>query len=391
MMILSFGKAFCLVSGIRLLLDMRRDTLVSWHTVLALTCIATAVVVHVQINSLERDFVRHRYARIYSGKDLYKQLEEHSYVLYLRSFGRDQELSRPEPVPSIGMWLLELVGLSPMDTNRTWEHRIVSPFRTVGKLVAVGQPGEDLPPTGASRFYLPRDNWQSQVSMAIRHCRMVVMAAALGPQEKAAGTLWEYAEVRRLLQPNQFALLIMSDEKGYERFVSQTSTYSIRHPSHVSAKHPSLPSHETMRIAALRRPARSRGKARALGILTFDPDWEPRFTPLTGTSKLPGGLVTTQWSFSAALRNFLIELETRLPGTARWNNAENLASPEIRLLFWGVSVLIMLGYQYSWFSDYGWKDWIIFAMAFLPFTGMALKRRELRNLDRAENITVTPS
>lgn len=44
-------------------------------------------------------------------------------------------------------------------------------FRSLGRVIAVGQPGEHLPQIGAERGYLPLDDWKDTVSNLIQGTR----------------------------------------------------------------------------------------------------------------------------------------------------------------------------------------------------------------------------
>jgi len=53
-------------------------------------------------------------------------------------------------------------------------------------VIAIGRPGEKLPPAGAAREYVPDGEWQARVGELIAECRYVCVVA--GTSE---GLLWE--------------------------------------------------------------------------------------------------------------------------------------------------------------------------------------------------------
>lgn len=57
----------------------------------------------------------------------------------------------------------------------TLEEAIETVLAEWGPVVAIGRPGEALPPAGAAREYLPSDAWQERVCELIREVRFVVV------------------------------------------------------------------------------------------------------------------------------------------------------------------------------------------------------------------------
>jgi hypothetical protein len=86
-------------------------------------------------------------------------------------------------------------------------------FHEFRPLIAMGQPGELLlGGSGASRTYLPLDDWQDTVQELIDNARLVISGA--GPE---SGTVWEYVEVLRRREPSRLILLVTNLE-DYQRF-----------------------------------------------------------------------------------------------------------------------------------------------------------------------------
>ncbi|WP_198659228.1 hypothetical protein [Nocardiopsis sp. FIRDI 009] len=147
---------------------------------------------------------RHRARTITS----FEQLAGVRYVLYLRSFALDTQMARPTPqAPGF------LMG-SPFEVpGRTQEEFLIRQVSHLGRVIAVGQPGERLPLLGAQRGYLPLDDWQDTVSALIQGAHVVVMSAAQGP-----GTVWEFTETLRTLSPIRLVLLVNCTTEEYDTF-----------------------------------------------------------------------------------------------------------------------------------------------------------------------------
>ncbi|MBO0816785.1 MAG: glycerophosphoryl diester phosphodiesterase membrane domain-containing protein [Actinobacteria bacterium] len=200
------------------------------------------------------------------------------YVLYLRPFSHDKEMAAlPTQFPggTAGNAVFFLPGL-------TQEESLVRRFGTIGRVIAIGRPGEDLPLPGATRGYLPRDDWQDVVSGLIRGAHVVALAAGTG-----RGTVWEFTEAVRLLDLRRLVLLVYCDPAMYDEFREAVrATYDERRsPAGAWPPLPELPD-----FPPLSRPRRSRprilmrgGKKRVTwdfplkGIVVFDKDRKPAF------------------------------------------------------------------------------------------------------------------
>ena len=62
-------------------------------------------------------------------------------------------------------------------------------------MIAVGQPGEIVPPLGAGRLWLKGDHWQEGVEDLLRECQRVVMI--MGACGAGEGLAWEAERVLR--------------------------------------------------------------------------------------------------------------------------------------------------------------------------------------------------
>jgi hypothetical protein len=140
--------------------------------------------------------------------------EEGSYVLYLRTFEDDTRRSSFDDFqvtgPDSGLYMLAASG-------KTEEEKFVRAFKRIGKTIAVGAPGERLPFVGATRTYLPHDDWKDSISEAMRQARLVVLVLGRG-----AGTIWELEEALSILAPERLLLLVpmcANEYEDYRRYV----------------------------------------------------------------------------------------------------------------------------------------------------------------------------
>ncbi|MEN3536733.1 hypothetical protein AAH991_16585 [Microbispora sp. ZYX-F-249] len=207
---------------------------------------------------------RHRHRVIPS----FDELVGERYLLYLRPFFIDPLMALP-PAEAPG-WQsrspFELPGL-------TQEEFLVRQFRGLGRIVAIGQPGERLPEIGAERGYLPAaDDWQESVSRLLRGAHAVIITASPGP-----GTMWEFTEAVRTVAPARLLVLVYGDEdyRAFREGVAQE--YATRSSAEAAgAEWPPLPRLPDIPPAP---PAKGLPWDFPLeGILSFDHRWRPRFT-----------------------------------------------------------------------------------------------------------------
>lgn len=121
-------------------------------------------------------------------------------VLYLRSFAVDELLAR--------------TGETAMDYFRTEEERLARAFAQIGPLVAIGRPGEPLPPAGAPRVYVG-DDWQHTVRELLGRAQLVLIGAGRGD-----GLRWELELVRATVDPRRVVILLPFGTWEYDRFRS---------------------------------------------------------------------------------------------------------------------------------------------------------------------------
>ncbi len=150
-------------------------------------------------------------------------------VLYLRSFTADTR-----------------VGEGP-------EHDLERALRPLGPMVAVGLPGEAVPPVGAARLYLSDADWQSVVRSLMDASRLIVLRIGDTP-----GFWWEVRECVNLARPDRVLIFLAPGVglKAYDAFRANARDI--------------LP----VELPPLESNAR---------FLAFDRNWAPKF--LTSTSR----------------------------------------------------------------------------------------------------------
>lgn len=105
----------------------------------------------------------------------YLERDSRAPVLFLREFGEEHSILEDTS---------ERAGA-------TFEQVLVDTFETLGPVVAIGQPGESLPPSGSIRLYVDDEHWQAKVAELIeRSCLVVIQARG-----RSQGMFWELDHV----------------------------------------------------------------------------------------------------------------------------------------------------------------------------------------------------
>ena len=153
-------------------------------------------------------------------------------ILYLRSFEDDEEAA----------------GL---------EYSLSEVMADAGPFVAVGRPGDKLPPLGVSRSYQREEDWQAYVIGLIDCAALVVMLAG-----RTEGLVWELRQCARRLRPERLVVLVPNQRSSYEQFQATARGAGI------PLTLPPFPSREAARFAA----------DHISGLVVFDGDWQGRFS-----------------------------------------------------------------------------------------------------------------
>jgi hypothetical protein len=127
------------------------------------------------------------------------------FVLFLRSF-RDDPLPRGEPKSLLGDKLMASEGR----LGARPEERLVIVASGVGPMVALGHPGDRLPPIGAARLYIGDKDWKTSVEELCRRAALVIIQA--GPV--TGGLLWEIENVRCFVAPEHLIVYLPMRSSG---------------------------------------------------------------------------------------------------------------------------------------------------------------------------------
>ncbi len=115
------------------------------------------------------------------------KLDKRDPVLFLRSF-KDDSAVKIIPRYADKRNFVELI-----NRNIAFDESIVAQLEQTGPVVAVGKPGEELPPLGALRMYLADDAWQARVLQLMQDSRLIVLL--LG---ETLGLQWEISQIFKL-------------------------------------------------------------------------------------------------------------------------------------------------------------------------------------------------
>ncbi|WP_203996547.1 hypothetical protein [Virgisporangium aurantiacum] len=183
-----------------------------------------------------------------AGAEALMRRDERPPVLYLRPFTLDPvagEVRVRQPFMSRG---------------HTEEEEIVDAFAAIGPVIAIGRPGEELPPTGAARMYVSMADWQRVVLDLMARARLVVLGGAYGE-----GFLWELRHAVARVPPSALVLLIPFEPGPYEEFRRMAGPLFPR----------SLPDYP---------PLRARVQRQITGVVYFADDWTGYFLRLDATT-----------------------------------------------------------------------------------------------------------
>jgi hypothetical protein len=117
-----------------------------------------------------------------------RSVDARAPVLLLRSFADDGR----EVVKLSSVTRFILTRYLTWDYS-TFEELLVRVFSMCGPVIAIGRPGEVVPPLGAAREWLPHDAWQCRVRELLAEARLVVIV--LGDMKGEDGLTWEIQNV----------------------------------------------------------------------------------------------------------------------------------------------------------------------------------------------------
>jgi hypothetical protein len=88
----------------------------------------------------------------------------------------------------------------------TFEELISRVLVDCGPVIAIGRPGETVPPLGAARLWVSNQDWRARVEELLEECQLVVMI--LGRTSGDDGLAWEIERLFAINQPEKFVLII---------------------------------------------------------------------------------------------------------------------------------------------------------------------------------------
>jgi len=95
------------------------------------------------------------------------------------------------------------------------EEEISKIFYTIGPLIAIGRPGEKLPPAGAVRVYADNLKWQSKVIELAKRSKLVIIIIDNSP-----GLLWELQNIPTIIGIERILLLLPPNKKERRKLLS---------------------------------------------------------------------------------------------------------------------------------------------------------------------------
>lgn len=144
------------------------------------------------------------------------------------------------------------------DSPNNLEWALCDVMDDVGPFVAIGRPGDTIPPLGASRAYIKDKNWKNYVTGLLDRSALVVLLAG-----RTAGLKWELGQCGRRIDPERVVVLIPKEREAYEQFRTNVQD------SGIPIDLPPYPAENTARHKA----------GEICGLVHFDKDWRGSFIP----------------------------------------------------------------------------------------------------------------
>jgi hypothetical protein len=116
-------------------------------------------------------------------------------VLYLRSF-LDDKIKMRARAANGRSWIERVVKV-------TFEEVVVDHLWRYGPVVAIGKPGDELPPLGAARDYVPDESWQQKVEQMMAQASIIVLVVG-----RTEGLNWELGKLIELGLIRKLVLLL---------------------------------------------------------------------------------------------------------------------------------------------------------------------------------------
>ena len=115
--------------------------------------------------------------------------------------------------------ILYLRSFAEENTVAADEYALAKIMGEEGPFVAIGQPGDPVPPLGASRFYVADSDWQEFVTQLLDESVMVLVLAG-----RTQGLGWELRQCKKHTDPHRLIVLVPNDRELYETFRDQVAS-----------------------------------------------------------------------------------------------------------------------------------------------------------------------
>jgi hypothetical protein len=150
-------------------------------------------------------------------------------ILLLRAF-EDDYMAVEVAEPSKPWWAMGAT------RPATFEQTLSDLFSRSGPVIAIGRPGETVPPLGAYRFWINNDRWQQAVDELLKECQFVVMI--MGRLHDRPGLTWEAERLFRLDTPDKVVLVMppLDRETARERWDEYRRLSGERMPAYQSGE-----------------------------------------------------------------------------------------------------------------------------------------------------------
>jgi len=201
--------------------------------------------------------------------------DSRSPVLFLRGFTDDSKVSVTHPPRNelaLPFWgLVRVVRILLGRDKVSFEEELARTMsRELGPTIALGRPGELLPPTGAIRIYATGDKWRSVLSEKMAAAQLVILqVAAPRTKDDGAGLRWEIITALRTLDPTR--LLFVFCEQWMTLFGADMKDSTEKEKRYAHFR-------DVVKTSGL-----SVDLPNSLGdsvFLHFESDWTPRTLPL---------------------------------------------------------------------------------------------------------------
>ncbi len=179
------------------------------------------------------------------------KIDNRPFVILLRSFCSDNTtVEAPFQIAPFQLKSIREVRIS-------YEEIITRQLKSIGPVIAIGQPGESFPPHGAARKYMNNSEWQESLTDLIEKSGLVALIAGT-----TDGVLWELKQICNLGKSEKFMLIIpppsVESESGSKNnFIWENFVQKVR----LSGLNINLPTPEEV-------------KNRKIKYISFNKKWE---------------------------------------------------------------------------------------------------------------------